>query len=174
MDAIKKGIPEYADALINELTKSKTKREIKAILNKQLAKYSNKTFDAQNMSQLNRILLRTNSQDIETARAKVNSEILTMEELLFKEVFLLIFLSVILFAWSGFSNSSMSPTRYILLVISLIILLIAGVTTPTIDMEAKISLMSFELMGHLIQFENQILFFQSKSILDVFWMYSGS
>ncbi len=30
--------------------------------------------------------------------------------------------------------------------------------------------MSFELMGHPIQFENQILFFQSKSILDVFWI----
>jgi hypothetical protein len=47
-------------------------------------------------------------------------------------------------------------------------LLVAGVTTPMIDMEAKISQMSFVLLGHPIHFENQVLYFQSKSILDVF------
>jgi uncharacterized paraquat-inducible protein A len=49
-------------------------------------------------------------------------------------------------------------------------LLVAGVTTPTIDMEATISQISFMLIGHPILFENQILYFQSKSILDVFWI----
>jgi uncharacterized paraquat-inducible protein A len=37
-------------------------------------------------------------------------------------------------------------------------------------MEARISQMSFVLMGHPIHFENQVLYFQSKSILDVFWI----
>ena len=46
----------------------------------------------------------------------------------------------------------------------------AGVTTPMIDMEAKISQMNFILMGYPIHFENQVLYFQSKSILDVFWI----
>ena len=49
-------------------------------------------------------------------------------------------------------------------------LLIAGVTTPMIDMEAKIIRLSFVLMGHPLHFENQILYFQTKSILDVFWI----
>lgn len=53
-------------------------------------------------------------------------------------------------------------------VLSLITLLAAGVTTPMIDMEATISQVSFELLGHAINFENQVLYFQSKSILDVF------
>ena len=82
----------------------------------------------------------------------------------------MIILSVILFALSGFSKQPLAPSQYILLVLSLIILLIAGVTTPMIDMEAKISQMSFVLMGHPVHFENQVLYFQSKSILDVFWI----
>ena len=53
-------------------------------------------------------------------------------------------------------------------VLSLITLLAAGVTTPMIDMEATISQISFELLGHAINFENQVLYFQSKSILDMF------
>ena len=39
-----------------------------------------------------------------------------------------------------------------------------------IDMEAKISQMSFVLMSHPIHFENQVLYFQSKKHLDVFWI----
>ena len=64
----------------------------------------------------------------------------------------------------------MAPSRYIILVVSLILLLTAGVTTPAIDLEAKIAKMSFVLLGHPVSFENQVLYFQSKSILDVFWI----
>jgi hypothetical protein len=170
LEDIKKGIPEYADAIIHEMTKSKTRGQIKTVLNKQLEQYVSQTFDTPDTSQISRILLRTDSKDIESARIKINKAILVKHDLIWKESILLIILSVILFAWSGFSRQPLTPSRYILLVGSLIILLIAGVTTPTIDVEAKISQMSFMLMGHTIHFENQVLYFQSKSILDVFWI----
>ena len=57
---------------------------------------------------------------------------------MFREAVLLILLSVILFALFGFTGGPW-PWRYIMLVLSLIMLLICGVTTPMIDMEAKIS-----------------------------------
>ena len=170
LEDIKKGIPEYADAIIHEMTKSKTRGQIKTVLNKQLEQYVSQTFDTQDTSQISRILLRTDSKDIESARINLNEAISVKQNLIFWESILLIILSVILFAWSGFSKQPLAPSRYILLVLSLIILLIAGVTTPMIDLEAKISQMSFMLMGHPIHFENQVLYFQSKSILDVFWI----
>jgi len=170
LEDIKKGIPEYADAVIHEMTKSKTRGQIKTMLNKQLEQYFNQTFDTQDTSQISRILLWTDSKDIESARINLNKIISVKHDLVFKEAILLIILSVILFALSGFSRQPLAPSRYILLVLSLIILLIPGVTTPMIDLEAKISQMSFVLMGHPIHFENQVLYFQSKSILDVFWI----
>jgi len=170
LEAIKKGIPEYADAVIQELTKTTTKREIKAVLNKQLKQYLNQTFDKQDTSQLGRILLRTDSRDIASARAKINDAISVKEALIIKEAILLIVLSIILFAMTGFNRQPLTPSRYIFLILSLVILLTAGVTTPIIEMEATISQMNFELMAHAIHFENQVLYFQSKSILDVFWI----
>ena len=169
-DDIKKGIPEYADAIVQELKKPKSKSQIKSVLNKQLEKYSDQTFDTQGAPQLSRILLRTDSRDIEAARIKLNEQIAVKHGLIIKEAGLLIMLSVILFALSGFSKVPLTPSRYIFLILSLVTLLIAGVTTPTIDMEATISQMNFMLMGHPIHFENQVLYFQSKSILDVFWI----
>ncbi len=170
LEDIKKGIPEYADAIIHEMTKSKTSDQIKTMLNKQLELYSSQTFDTQDRSQINRILLWTHSKDIESARINLNKAISDKENLIFYEAILLITLSVILFALSGFSKHPLAPARYILLVLSLIILLVPGVITPMIDLEAKVSLMSFVLMGHAIHFESQVLYFQSKSILDVFWI----
>lgn len=170
LDEIKKGIPEYADAVIHEMTKAKSKHQIKAVLNKQLKEYSEQTFDTQETSQLSIILVRTGSRDIESARIKINNEISIMNDLIFVQSFLLIILSVILFALPGMSKQPLRPSIYILLVVSLLTLLTAGVTTPTIDMEATISQMNFELIGHSIHFENQVLYFQSKSILDVFWI----
>ena len=167
---IKKGIPEYADAIVQEMTKPRTTGQIKTALKKQLEKYSDKTFATADTSQISSILLRTGSQDIESARTKVHKSILAKHGLIWKESIALIILSVILFTWFGFSKQPLTPSRYIFLVGSLIVLLIAGVTTPTIDLEAKISQMSLMLMGHNIHFENQVLYFQSKSILDVFWI----
>jgi hypothetical protein len=39
-----------------------------------------------------------------------------------------------------------------------------------IDMEAKISDLKFILFDHEVEFTNQVLYFQTKSILDVFWI----
>lgn len=170
LDNIKKGIPEYADAVIHEMTKPKTKLQIKSVLHKQLDKYSDQTFDTQGTPQLSLILLRTDSKDIEAAKIKLNEQISVKQNLIRNEAVLLIMLSVILFALSGFSKLPLTPSRYIFLILSLVTLLMAGVTTPTIDMEATISQMNFMLLGHPIHFENQVLYFQSKSILDVFWI----
>src|SRR6185295_7307462 len=47
------------------------------------------------------------------------------------------------------------------------VLLWAGLRNPMIDIDARISRLSFQLSGEPIEFTDQVLFFQSKSILDV-------
>ncbi|HLP98616.1 MAG TPA: paraquat-inducible protein A [Sideroxyarcus sp.] len=168
LDSIKKGIPEYTDAVIHEVKKAKTRRQVKVALNEQLKRYSELTFASRDRTALNRILLRTGSGDAETARARLGEEIVRKQALIAREAALLIMLAVIVFALSGLDGASLPQSRYICLVLVLLILLFAGVTTPTIDMEARIARMSFMLLGYPVHFENQMLYFQSKSILDVF------
>jgi hypothetical protein len=168
LDSIKKGIPEYADVVVHEMAKAKTRREVKAILNKQLKQYSNKTFDFQDTPELGRILLRTDSKDVDSARSKLTAEVNLKHGQIIGEAIALVMLAVIIFLLSGFSKQVLPRSRYLALVAILFVLLFTGVTTPTIDMEARISQMSFMLLGHPVHFENQVLYFQSKSILDVF------
>jgi uncharacterized membrane-anchored protein len=108
------------------------------------------------------------SKDVGAAKVKLISEVEHKHEQIIREAFSLVVLAVAIFVLSGFSKQVLPRSRYLALIAILVILLFCGVTTPTIDMEARISQMSFMLLGHPVHFENQVLYFQSKSILDVF------
>lgn len=168
LDELKKGIPEYTDTIIQEIKKAETREQIKATLNKQVEQYTIQSFDIQDTSERHRILLKTGAQDVDHAKRTLAAEIAVTKDLIAREVVLLIILSVIPFAVSGLSSQPLPRFRFFLLILPLFLLLAGGVTTPAIDVEAKISQMIFILMAHPVQFDNQILYFKSKSILEVF------
>lgn len=165
---IKKGVPDYANAIILELTKSNSTLRVRSMLKGQLEKYFNETFNTLDMSKINSILLRTNSEDIETARIKLDKLIFIMQGVILRDSLILITLSIALFALFGFNRKALQPYQHIFLVADLLLLLIVGVSTPMINLEAKIEYLGLTLMGHNVHFANQILYFQSKSIFNVF------
>ncbi len=167
---IKDGIPEYADAIIAELSKAQTERQLKSIVKKRIDDYLDKTFEVQDTSKLDHILQETKTPDIESARSKLSQEIAERQRVLFLETGLLISLSMILFIMAGLGRKALSGPQYVVLLMTLVLLLLAGVTTPMIDMEVKISELRLMLMGHPVSFVNQVLYFQTKSVLDVFWI----
>lgn len=170
IDDIKKGVPAYADAMIAEMKKKRNQNKIKKVLKEKITAYVDQTFDTQDMSQVKRILARTSSENIEEARVKIATAITDFKEIIFNQSVILIIISIILFIIPAIKKTSLEPFQYFVMVLSLILLLVVGVTTPMIDMEAKISKMTFVLMDNPIVFENQVLYFQTKSVLDVFWL----
>ncbi|HYX32332.1 MAG TPA: paraquat-inducible protein A [Oligoflexus sp.] len=170
MKDIKDGIPSYADAIIVQMTKVKTEKLLKAALAKRVKEYFDQTFEKQDLDVLNSILVRTNTPDIDVARIKLAEEIEKNQALIFQQTWLFIFIASLQFIICGFGKRILPAPQYLLLLLTLAALLVAGVATPMIDMEAKISAMRFTLLDHPISFENQVLYFQTKSILDVFWI----
>lgn len=170
VDEIKKGVPEYADAILKELTKPESQRQIKKVLNEQLKQYASKTFGMQDRYLVDRILFDTGTDNVQAARTKLAHEIKLHGELIVKQTIWLIALTVAVFVLAAFGPATLSPVHHALLIASLVILLVAGVSTPMIDMHATIPHLSLEVLGHPIHFDNQELYFQSKSILDVFWV----
>jgi paraquat-inducible protein A len=165
---IKKDVPAYADIVLKEMKKAEKKGELKAALTRKLDQYFSNTYGTKNTAQIKRILQRNDRVDIESARDRLGKLIGDNHNLVFRETIVLIVLSVFSFALYGFSRKPLSPPAFAMLVMTLVLLLTAGVTTPMIDIEAKISSLSFVLVGHPIHFDNQVMYFQSKSILDVF------
>lgn len=170
VDEIKKGVPVYAAAILDELSKSKTQDEIKGLIKEKINYYLKRSFDTFDDTPRLNIMKRTSSENVEEARKKLDQWILDQHEIIKKYAMALMFIAVIIFLIEGINKKAVSQVQFFILTLTLIILLATGVTTPMIDMEAKITAFKFTLFGHPIEFTNQVLYFQSKSIQDVFWI----
>jgi Paraquat-inducible protein A len=164
---IKKGIPEYAKAIMAEMTSTKAEGQIKKILKTKITHYIKHSFDTQDYSLKDKIIAEYKTEDEQVAKDMLNKVIRDNQHVISELAMVVIGLSVLLFLITGFTKG-LPTTQYILCALSLLMLLLIGVTTPMIDMEAKISKFGFVLFDHSIDFENQVLYFQTKSIIDVF------
>lgn len=165
---IKRGIPDYADAMLAELAKPSTQRDIHRVLTTKLNRYMDETFDTMEQSRKKTLVERFGHGDEETARVFLEKKIHRFYERGEEEAWILIGIAGALFLFLGLSSRPLPKTEFLLLTLTLVVLLGIGVTTPMIDLEARIDELSFMLFNHEVSFEDQILFFQSKSILDVF------
>ena len=167
--AIKQGIPRYTDAIIDQLGKPETQATIKTAAAQQLKTYLNKSYTEQNMEPVNRILEQTGTDSIEAATQKLTNDISGRQKSLDQRGYAIVILAILLFAWAAFPRNR-TPFTVSILFATLVVLVFLGVTLPMIDLEAKISEMSFVLVGHKVSFQNQTIYFQSKSVINVFWL----
>ncbi len=170
MKDIKAGVPKYADEIFKIMQKPRTKRSLKALVAEKVQTYFQETFEEQDMSKIQNILLRLDVSDVQVAKDKLDLLIAQNKDRIVTLTWSLLGISATLFLIAGFIWVGLTSVQFITLLLVLFILLVCGVTTPMIDLEAKISEMSFMLMDHPVKFLNQILYFQTKSVLDVFWL----
>lgn len=68
--------------------------------------------------------------------------------------------------WLLFSTS-LNKFDLTLLILSGVFLLLLGIILPMIEIDARISEIEFTLLGESVSFKNQVLYYRSKSILEV-------
>lgn len=105
-------------------------------------------------------LIETNkdlSQRVENLEAQINSEI---------KIVYTIVLGLVLICFIGYSVLQ-GATAISLISFASIILLFLGVTMPMIDIDARLNAFQMNLVGSEVSFDEQYLYYQSKSILDV-------
>jgi hypothetical protein len=169
VDEIKKSVPNYADTIVQEMTDKDSHKKLKQVIRERVRKYLDETFEPQDMSEVNSIIQRSGQSTKEQAIVFLAQTVKPKMDELFRWTWILLGLSTLLFLCSGLFKKI--PTAHFLLCsATLILLLFAGVTCPMIDMVAKISNFNFMLFGHKVEFTNQIVYYQSKSIIDVFWV----
>jgi len=114
------------------------------------------------------LLLKYQQEELSALADDLSSRILINEEKISNTIkwiygilILGILLTAISFKWIGIRPLVMAFT-----LISIIMLLL-GITLPMIDIDARLNSFQFSILGSQIDFEEQVLYFQSKSILDV-------
>ena len=167
IEVVKKGVPRYADAVIEQINKPETQKLVKDLATKQIKAILKKTHDEPSKGLVRGVLERTDSKSVEEATAKLQGGIRSREEKIRQHGYVIIALAIVLLGWVAIPWNR-TGLGYASVFVALTTLLVIGVILPMIDLEAKIAEMSFVLIGHRVAFENQILYFQSKSIWNIF------
>lgn len=163
---LKPQIPALADQIVREiqsneeLIKGYLQQELlRLVLDEETGRYIDRReviyarYDQSDLASTDQYLL----SEVERLDAKISTSILQV----CLGILFVIVLALMLWKMMGFN--------YMIgfLTLGSIMLLVLGVTMPMIDIDARINSFVFQLFGEPIEFDEQIIYYQSKSIVEV-------
>jgi len=163
---LKSEVPKITEDILTFLDDPTNRDQIKIYLRKLLDKYADETFASVDYSKRDSILSKYNSESktkgikaIQNLVDKIKGDARLYEWVVAVSTsFLLVFFLI----WNNVIRSEI-----IVGLLASFVLLGAGVFLPMLDIDARISSFDFSILGEHVSFENQILYYKSKSILEV-------
>ena len=159
-------IPEMTEGIMNFMNDPENREKIKEYLIKKMNEYSEETFSEIDYSLYNRILLEHDASDKETAIGILKSKITEVEAKI-RPHSITLYICVALAFILTFAMQQPGKVEFTILTIITAGMLVVGLLLPMINIDARIGEMSFYLMGEEIRFVDQVLYFKSKSILEM-------
>ncbi|HZY79063.1 MAG TPA: paraquat-inducible protein A [Cyclobacteriaceae bacterium] len=157
-------IPRLTDDVLNFMNNPANRDKVKGFVIQKLDEYTSKTFAEVDYTLVNEILAKYKYDTRENAIAGLEEQLQTRNLDLLKYSLIgviIVFLALILF------SKNIKNIEYLFFILVCFSLLMFGVLLPMIEIDARISSISFTLLGEPIVFRDQVLYYKSKSILEV-------
>lgn len=165
-DRIRENIPTIARDIVADLEKPETRAQIKKFIQVKIDEYANQTFAQLDYTDLNRIISKYEKGNQQEVKEYLLDQLALHDQSIwiFKIV---IYLGVIALIILILIHKRDSRWKLIAGLIASFVLLFLGLFLPMIDIDARITAFDLVVLGEHIGFENQVLYFKSKSILEV-------
>lgn len=164
--AMKKDIPIFAKDIVAFLDDPQNKEQIRTYMLKELSGYADNTFSEMDYSVRDNILSIHGYPSGEAAIEGMKQEIADVDKGISGNRTLLWGIIICTGLLVIFLKKPTVPEFGLLTAMSGVLLL-SGLSLPMIDIDARISEMNFTLLGEHISFNDQVLYFKSKSILEI-------
>ncbi len=169
-DKIQQQVPVFAQTIVNEMKKSENKKKLKTLVRSKLSQFGSITYDSVNdIKRVESILHKYDVKSVSAfnARSEVLLSGLQEKSYFFTYVILTIMVLFLILWWALRNYRATFTPFFVISVLLALAVLFVGLTAPMIEIDARIKEMSFILVGEKISFHDQVIFFQSKSIVDV-------
>ncbi|MEA1879349.1 MAG: hypothetical protein U9N11_01715, partial [Campylobacterota bacterium] len=164
---LRKRVPEFTDAVMSEVEKPTNQERVKKLLQEKLREFiQNNVQLTTDMTPFNTVLKKYNTDNLEDCTTILHANIKNTSKTM-NIIMQLILLSTLLIVVFVIIQGRLNSPNLFILFGTTVALLVSGVMLPMLDIEAKISKLYFKILDQPIVFENQLLFFQSKSISDL-------
>ena len=170
--AIHEQVPSFSKQIISEVENPASKKRLQGITLSKIQQLGQQTYDSSRTQQLmviNTVYKKYNVANADAFDKRTTFLLNSIEHTIdMYAIGMLACIIVILIVWRVLRNKKeLYAVLFMLSVIAALIVLLVGLTTTMIEVDARIQSLNFYLLGSNISFKNQVLFFQSKSIVDV-------
>lgn len=166
--ALKPHVPEYTDTVLAELRRPENEAALKKYLKGALADGAKTTFGKVDTRYYSYILKEHGCADGAACQQKLGNLIHGADERLTYYYLTVLAAGAVAFALLMIGRPMLGRGAVVVLLLFCVVLLCGGILTPMLEVEAKISSLGLTLLGEPIAFGEQVLYFQSKSVLEVF------
>jgi hypothetical protein len=171
-------VPEYADAFVEQLSVPGVKEQIKARLRVLLNDAVASSGTGSDRRPLEAVLMHYGCADVDSCSSLIETEISAIQPRIRQQLGAVIGLVGLVFLVSlvggaprgqasDMTTDRLAPVLLFALVGATFLLLVGGLATPMIEVDARITALTFQLLGEPVVFADQVLYFQTKSIFDV-------
>lgn len=166
--ALRPRVPEFTDIVMRELGRPEARTAVKDYIRGALAEGARTTFGNVDMTRHNEILQQHGCNDAAGCQATLGALIAGADARIAWRYITILASAALALLLLLAAGPILRPAFAVVLMLFCIVLLVGGIFTPMLEVEAKISGMNLTFLGQPIAFTDQVLYFQSKSVLEVF------
>jgi Paraquat-inducible protein A len=166
--ALRPHVPEYAGVVLAELGRPENKLAFKKYIRSLIAEGAARTFGNVDMKLYSSILRKHGCKEAIACQEKLGNRIRMLDASIAADYLLALGATAVAFALVMIARPVLRRSSVVLLSLFCVILLAGGVLTPMVEVEATITRAGFTFLGDPIAFHDQSLYFQSKSVIEVF------
>lgn len=172
VDELHAQVPSFARTIVTKITSPSSLKKIKGIATSKVDELEAQTYDHSDttISKVEQTIYHKYHVNNATAFDKVIGAKLGLikNESYFYVYIMLGCVAVALVLWLVLRKQvQLHVPLFVMSILFALTLLAVGISSPIIEVDARIKTLEFALLGDKLAFTNQVLFFQSKSILGI-------
>ncbi len=171
-DQIQAQVPVFAKTIITKINSPASQKRLKNITTSKIKQLETETFDSTETitaEVTSHMYRKYHVSSADQFNKTLDAEFASIRKVTYNYAYAMLGCVVAAFVlwWLLRKQVHLHATLFIMSLLFALILLVVGSTASIIEVDARIKTLNFMLMGEKVAFENQVLFFQSKSIFNI-------
>jgi len=167
-----KETPAFAHKIMSEVMRPRSRERLSYVVKNKLEDLGQQTYDSSyniQRKESDSIFRKYGVSDMDAFNRRTAGLLTSVHHEMFMAVFVMLgALFLLLALWFLLRRRrELYRPLFILSIVMAFIFLFTGLTSVMIELDARIDALDFHLIGETISFKDQVIFFQSKSIVDV-------
>lgn len=167
INSLRPHVPEYTNVVLGELAKPQNQKAFKDSVRSVIADAVRNTFGSVDMTTYSAILKHYGCSTAPACEQMLGNRILASDAQLNMDYLIVLGSAALAFVLLAVRRARLSRAAVVVLMLFCITMLVAGVLSPMLEVEVRITRLDATLLGSPIEFQDQSLYYRSKTVLEV-------